>query len=123
MGIVADHVFDFIGGNADVASSTKAYLPKYPVYGSSSFTGRNIFFGVREHAMGAILNGLALSGFRVFGSAFLAFADYMKPAIRMAALMNLPVTYVFTHDAVNIGQDGPTHQPIEQLSMLRVLLI
>jgi transketolase len=119
MGVVADHVFNFIGGNADVASSTKSYLAKYPVYSSTSYTGRNIYFGVREHAMGAILNGFALSGFRVFGSAFLAFADYMKPAIRMSALMNLPVTYVFTHDAINIGQDGPTHQPIEQLSMLR----
>lgn len=119
MGVIADKIPNFIGGSADVASSTKAYLPKYPVYNVTSYVGRNIFFGVREHAMGAILNGLALSGFRVFGSAFLAFADYMKPAIRMAALMKLPVTYVFTHDAVNIGQDGPTHQPIEQLAMLR----
>lgn len=119
MGVVADKVFNFIGGNADVASSTKAYLPKYPVYNMTSYVGRNIFFGVREHAMGAILNGLALSGFRVFGGTFLAFADYLKPAIRMAALMKLPVTYVFTHDAINIGQDGPTHQPIEQLAMLR----
>lgn len=119
MGVIADKIFNFIGGSADVASSTKAYLPKYPVYNITSYVGRNIFFGVREHAMGAILNGLALSGFRVFGSAFLAFADYLKPSIRMAALMKLPVTYVFTHDAVNIGQDGPTHQPIEQLAMLR----
>lgn len=119
MGVVADSVFNFIGGNADLASSTKAYLPKYPVYNITSYVGRNIFFGVREHAMGAILNGLAISGFRVFGSTFLAFADYLKPAIRMAALMNLPVTYVFTHDAINIGSDGPTHQPIEQLAMLR----
>jgi transketolase len=119
MGVVADYIFNFIGGSADVSSSTKTYLPKYPVYNSSSYIGRNIFFGVREHAMGAILNGLALSGFRVFGSTFLAFADYIKPAIRLAALMNLPVTYIFTHDAVNIGQDGPTHQPIEQLTMLR----
>lgn len=119
MGVVADNVFNFIGGNADLASSTKAYLPKYPIYNITSYVGRNIFFGVREHAMGAILNGLAISGFRVFGGTFLAFADYLKPAIRMAALMNLPVTYVFTHDAVNIGPDGPTHQPIEQLAMLR----
>lgn len=119
MGVVADSVFNFVGGNADLATSTKAYLPKYATYNSASYAGRNIFFGVREHAMGAILNGLAISGFRVFGGTFLAFADYLKPAIRMSALMNLPVTYVFTHDAVNIGQDGPTHQPVEQLAMLR----
>ncbi|MDD2203233.1 MAG: transketolase [Bacilli bacterium] len=119
MGVIADNVFNFIGGNADLAASTKAYLPKYTVYNTSSYIGRNIFFGVREHAMGSILNGLAVSGFRVFGGTFLAFADYLKPAIRMSAIMNLPVTYVFTHDSVNIGPDGPTHQPIEQLAMLR----
>lgn len=119
MGVVADKLFNFVGGNADLASSTKAYLPKYPAYNENSYTGRNIFFGVREHAMGSILNGLALSGLRVFGGTFLAFADYLKPSIRLAALMNLPVTYVFSHDAINIGSDGPTHQPIEQLTMLR----
>jgi transketolase len=119
MQVIADKIFNFIGGNADLASSTKAYLSKYPVYSSTSYAGRNIFFGVREQAMGAILNGLAVSGFRVFGGTFLAFADYLKPSIRMAALMNLPVTYVFTHDSINIGSDGPTHQPIEQLAMLR----
>jgi transketolase len=119
MGVVADYVPNFIGGNADLASSTKAYLSKYPVYSPTSYDGRNIYFGVREHAMGAILNGFAVSGFRPFGGTFLAFADYLKPAIRMSALMNLPVTYVFTHDSINIGPDGPTHQPIEQLAMLR----
>ena len=119
MGVIADSVFNFIGGNADLAASTKAYLPKYPVYNTSSYIGRNIFFGVREHAMGSILNGLATSGFRVFGGTFLAFADYLKPAIRMSAIMNLPVTYIFTHDSISIGPDGPTHQPIEQLAMLR----
>ena len=81
--------------------------------------GRNIYFGVREHAMGAILNGMALSGFSVYGSTFLAFADYLKPALRLTCQMNLPVTYIFTHDSVNIGEDGPTHQPIEQLASLR----
>lgn len=119
MGVIADNIFNFIGGNADVASSTKAYLPKYPAYNATSYSGRNILFGVREHAMGAILNGLAVSGFRVFGATFLAFADYLKPSIRMASLMNLPITYIFTHDSINIGPDGPTHQPIEQLAMLR----
>lgn len=110
---------NFIGGSADVSSSTKAYLNKYPHVKDGNFGGRNILFGIREHSMGAILNGLALSGFRTFGSTFLAFADYLKPAIRMSALMNLPVTYIFTHDSIMVGQDGPTHQPIEQLAMLR----
>lgn len=81
--------------------------------------GKNIRFGVREHAMGAILNGMALNGLKVCGSTFLAFSDYLKPAIRMSALMSLPVTYIFTHDSILIGQDGPTHEPVEQLSTLR----
>ncbi|MCI8545212.1 MAG: transketolase [Bacilli bacterium] len=108
-----------VGGSADLSSSTKTYLNDLGDFSITNRTGRNIFFGVREHAMGAILNGMALSGFRPFGSTFLVFSDYLKPAIRMSALMNLPVTYIFTHDAVNVGQDGPTHEPIEQLAMLR----
>lgn len=119
MDIIADNLPNFMGGSADVASSTKTYLNKYSDYTSESYDGRNIWFGVREHAMGAILNGLSLSGLRVFGSTFLAFSDYLKPAMRLACLMNLPVTYIFTHDSINIGSDGPTHQPIEQLAMLR----
>jgi len=106
---------NFIGGSADVKSSTKAFLS----LDLTDFVGNNIWFGVREHAMGAILNGLALCGFNPFGSTFLAFSDYMKPAIRMSSLMNLPVKYIFTHDSINIGSDGPTHQPIEHLNMLR----
>ena len=106
---------NFIGGSADLGSSTKAVLHDT----LNNFIGNNINFGVREHAMGAILNGLALNNFYAFGSTFLAFSDYLKPAIRMSALMNLPVTYIFTHDSINIGQDGPTHQPIEQLASLR----
>ena len=98
---------NFIGGSADLASSTKTII------------NNNINFGVREHAMGAILNGLALSNFYAFGSTFLVFSDYLKPSMRLSCLMNLPVTYIFTHDSINIGQDGPTHQPIEQLISLR----
>lgn len=98
---------NFIGGSADLASSTKTII------------NDNINFGVREHAMGAILNGLALSNFYAFGSTFLVFSDYLKPSMRLSCLMNLPVTYIFTHDSINIGQDGPTHQPIEQLISLR----
>jgi len=107
---------NFIGGSADVSSSTKVFLNRRI---NHYFSGNYIDFGVREHAMGAILNGLALSGYNTFGSTFLAFSDYQKPAIRMSALMNLPVTYIYTHDSINIGQDGPTHQPIEQLISLR----
>ena len=112
---IAKRVPNFIGGSADVGSSTKAVLPN----DLNNFIGNNIYFGVREHAMGAILNGLALNGYYAFGSTFLVFSDYLKPAIRMTALMNLPVTYIFTHDSINIGQDGPSHQPIEQLISLR----
>ena len=119
MNVISAFVPNFIGGSADVVSSTKTYLKGKCDYSVTNYTGRNIAFGVREHAMGSILNGLALSGFRVFGSCFLSFSDYMKPAIRMSALMNLPVTYIFTHDSILVGKDGATHQPVEQLAMLR----
>lgn len=119
MNFIAPKTKFFLGGSADVASSTKAVIDKSGIMSAENPTGRNITFGVRENAMGAILNGMALSGLRVFGSTFLAFADYLKPSMRMSALMKLPVTYVFTHDSASIGGDGPTHQPIEQLTMLR----
>ena len=107
-----------IGGSADLASTTNAYIQDLDIT-KDNFLGKNIHYGVREHAMGAISNGLALSNFRVFASTFLSFSDYLKPAIRMSCLMNLPVIYIFTHDSILIGPDGPTHQPIEQLAMLR----
>lgn len=107
------------GGSCDLASSTKTYIKDKEIFSKENYAGSNIFFGVREHAMGGILNGLALSGFLPFGSTFLAFADYLKPAIRISALENLPVTYIFTHDSVNGGKDGPTHQPFDQIPMLR----
>lgn len=116
---ISETVTTLIGGSADVASSTKTYLYQKPDVTKDNYNGRNIWFGVREHAMAAIMNGLALAGFRPFGSTFLSFADYQKPAIRLSSLMNLPVIYIYTHDSINIGQDGPTHQPIEQLAMLR----
>lgn len=119
MNVISAFVPSFIGGASDVVSSTKTYLKKQGDFSKDNYAGKNIAFGVREHAMGAILNGMALSNLRVFGSTFLTFSDYMKPAIRMSALMNLPVTYIFTHDNFTIGQDGPTHQPIEQLGTLR----
>ena len=109
----------FLGGSADLSSSCKTNLDKSTIQSEKNPVGKNIYFGVREHAMGAILNGMALSNLKVFGSTFLAFSDYLKPAIRMSALMNLPVTYIFTHDSILVGQDGATHEPVEQLAMLR----
>ncbi|MGN0966891.1 MAG: transketolase [Candidatus Coprovivens sp.] len=119
MNIISERSEYFLGGSADLATSCNTNLYKEVTMSKRVPLGRNIAFGLREHAMGAILNGFSLSGFRTFGSTFLAFADYLKPSIRMSALMNLPVTYIFTHDSVYIGEDGPTHQPIEQLTMLR----
>lgn len=108
---IADIYPFLIGGSADVSKSTKAKIINYPE--------RSIEFGVREHAMGAICNGIASTGITAFGSTFLAFSDYLKPSIRMSAMMNLPVIYIFTHDSITVGEDGPTHQPIEQLVGLR----
>jgi len=118
---VASHYPWLIGGAADLAPSTKTHLA-FEGAGdleADSPGGRNLHFGIREHAMGAILNGLALTKIRSFGAGFLIFSDYMKPPIRLAALMELPVIYVFTHDSIGVGQDGPTHQPVEQLIALR----
>lgn len=119
MTTISKNIHNFIGGSADLSSSTNTYLKDMQDIKDNHYFGKNIWFGVREHSMGSILNGLALSGFKPFGSTFLTFSDYMKPAIRLSALMNLPVNYIFTHDSINIGPDGPTHQPIEQLAMLR----
>lgn len=119
MNEIADNYASFLGGSADLFSSTKTYLNNFGDFKSGNYGGKNIWFGVREHAMGAFCNGLALCGLRPFAATFLAFSDYMKPAIRMASLMNLPVCYVFTHDSVEVGEDGPTHEPVEELAMLR----
>ena len=121
MNVISAFVDRFIGGSADLANSTKAYLKNGGDFNAENYKGKNISFGVRENAMGAILNGLALTNFRVFGSTFLTFADNMKPSLRSSAIMNLPVTYIFTHDSIRIGADGITHQPIEQLAMLRTI--
>jgi transketolase len=117
---VAPHIPGLIGGSADLAPSNNTFLKDFGEFKNTS--GRNIHFGVREHAMGAILNGIALSGALIpYGGTFLVFSDYMRPAIRLAAMMRLPVIYVFTHDSIGLGEDGPTHQPIEQLSSLRAM--
>ena len=120
---IAAHVPWFLGGAADLAPSTKTLL----TFGGAGNLepgqpgGRNLHFGVREHAMGAAVSGLVLSHLRAFGATFLIFSDYMRPSMRLAALMRLPVFYVFTHDSIGLGEDGPTHQPIEQLAALRAI--
>ena len=118
---IAKNVPWLLGGSADLAPSTKTRMEGLGDFEHNDYTGRNFHFGIREHAMGAILNGMALSKLRVFGSTFLIFSDYMRSAIRLSALMELPVTYVFTHDSIGLGEDGPTHQPIEQLMSLRLI--
>jgi transketolase len=112
-----------VGGAADLSPSTKTVLedPDAGAFEPGAYGGRNFHFGVREHGMAACANGLALSGLRPYVGTFMVFSDYMRPAIRLAALMHLPVTYVFTHDSIGLGQDGPTHQPIEQLAALRAI--
>ncbi len=121
MNAIAPHCPWLIGGAADLAPSTKTLLTfdGAGTFGIETPAGRNLHFGIREHAMGAAANGLALSGLRPYGAGFLIFSDYMKPPIRLSALMALPVLYVFTHDSIGLGEDGPTHQPIEQLVALR----
>lgn len=119
---IAKQVPFFIGGSADLAGSNKTTIKDTSDFGRENYAGRNIWFGVREFAMGAALNGMALhGGLRVFGGTFFVFSDYLRPAIRLAALMGLPVTYVFTHDSIAVGEDGPTHEPVEQLASLRAM--
>lgn len=110
----------FIGGSADLDPSTKTWIKESPAIAANNFEGRNFHFGIREHAMGSINNGIALyDGFIPFGSTFLVFADYMRPSIRLAAIMEIQNINVFTHDSIFVGEDGPTHQPVEQLASLR----
>ncbi len=119
---IAQLVPNFVGGSADLAPSTNTYMNNFASIAPNKFEGRNFHFGIREHAMGAIINGIALyGGFRPFGATFFVFSDYMRPTIRLAALMEIPVIYVFTHDSIFVGEDGPTHQPIEHLAVLRAI--
>ncbi|MCI3985983.1 transketolase [Bacillus sp. K7] len=112
----------FVGGSADLAGSNKTTIKNEGDFTAVDYSGKNFWFGVREFAMGAALNGMALhGGLRVFGGTFFVFSDYLRPAIRLAALMGLPVTYVFTHDSIAVGEDGPTHEPVEQLASLRAM--
>ena len=119
---LAENLPTLIGGSADLAPSNNTIIKSSFDFQKESYAGRNIRFGVREHAMGAVLSGMALhKGVRPYGGTFLVFADYCRPAIRLAALMQQPVTYVFTHDSVAVGEDGPTHQPVEHLAALRAI--
>lgn len=119
---VAKNLPSFFGGSADLAGSNKTMIKGTEDFLPGQFQGRNIWFGVREFAMGAALNGMALhGGLKVYGGTFFVFSDYLRPAIRLSALMQVPVTYVFTHDSIAVGEDGPTHEPIEQLPSLRAM--
>lgn len=122
LNVLADHVPNLFGGSADLAPSNNSDMKKRTSFSASNPEGANLHFGVREHAMAAIVNGIqAHGGLRAYGATFFVFSDYMKPAMRLAALMNLPVTYILTHDSIGVGEDGPTHQPIDQLPMLRAI--
>ena len=110
-----------LGGSADLSGSNGTLIENDHSLSAQNYAGRNVHFGIREHAMGAIMNGFALYGLRPYGGTFLVFSDYMRGAVRLSALMNLPVTYIWTHDSIGLGEDGPTHQPIEHLSALRLI--
>jgi transketolase len=111
-----------LGGSADLESSTMTHLNGLPSFTSESYAGRNVYYGVREFAMAAAMNGIQLhKGLKIFGGTFFVFTDYLRPAVRLASIMGLPVTYVLTHDSIAVGEDGPTHEPIEQLASLRII--
>ncbi|MFO7784043.1 MAG: transketolase [Desulfatiglandales bacterium] len=119
---VASLLPNLVGGSSDLSPSNKTVIKGEPVFQSGQYHGRNIHFGVREHAMGSVMNGMALHGGLIpYGGTFLIFSDYMRPAIRLAAMMGLQVIYIMTHDSIGLGEDGPTHQPVEQLAGLRAV--
>ncbi|MBM7562581.1 transketolase [Fusibacter tunisiensis] len=119
---LADVMPNLFGGSADLSPSNNSDIKGKPSFHPGSYDGVNLHFGVREHAMAAIVNGIqAHGGLRAYAATFFVFSDYMKPAMRLAALMNLPVTYILTHDSIGVGEDGPTHQPVDQLAMLRAV--
>lgn len=118
---IKNYVPNFIGGAADLAPSTKTYMKDEGDFSKDNYAGRNLHFGVRELAMAAIGNGITLHGMRAFVSTFFVFSDYVKPMARLSSLMRIPTTYVLTHDSIGVGEDGPTHEPIEQLAMLRAM--
>ena len=119
---IAGKIPALLGGSADLGPSNNTTLSAYPSLSSQQYDGRNVHYGVREHAMGALMNGMALHGGIIpYGGTFLVFSDYVRPAVRLSALMEQRVIYVFTHDSIGLGEDGPTHQPVEHLAALRVI--
>jgi len=121
MNSIAKNLPWMLGGSADLESSNKTKIDGETSFESGSYGGRILRFGVREMGMGGILNGIAASGLRAFGGTFMVFSDYMRGALRLASIMELPVTYVFTHDSIAVGEDGPTHEPVEQVMSLRLM--
>ena len=117
--MVASKVPQLVSGSADLEPSTLTVIDDGGSVAPGDYSGRNVHYGVREHAMGAIVNGLVLHGLRAFGSTFFNFLDYMKPAVRLASLMEITSIFVYMHDSIGLGEDGPTHQPVEQLATLR----
>ena len=121
LNMLAPNIPSMIGGSADLAPSTMTLLDGQSDFGSSNYAGRNMHFGIREHGMASILNGMCLSGLRPYGATFFVFTDYMRPSMRLSSIMHLPVLYVLTHDSIGLGEDGPTHQPVEHLSACRAI--
>src|SRR6266849_6582894 len=123
LNVLAQNIPWLLGGAADLAPSTKTRLTAVEAgdFQADNYGGRNMHFGIREHVMGAILNGMSLSHIRAYGSGFLIFSDYARPSIRLSSIMEIPTIHVFTHDSIGVGEDGPTHQPIEQLASLRAI--
>ncbi|MDP2193472.1 MAG: transketolase, partial [Alphaproteobacteria bacterium] len=121
LGVISPLMPELVGGSADLTPSNNTFVSSQDIIARNQYKGHYIHYGVREHAMAAVMNGLCLSGFKAYGGTFLAFSDYMRPAIRLSALMHLRVIYVMTHDSIGLGEDGPTHQPIEHLASLRAM--
>lgn len=121
LNMLAPHIPGLIGGSADLAPSTMTLLDGQGDFGPTSYASRNMHFGIREHGMAAVLNGMSLSGLRSYGATFFVFTDYMRPSMRLSSIMHQPVLYVLTHDSIGLGEDGPTHQPVEHLAACRAI--
>jgi len=121
LNMLAPHMPSMIGGSADLAPSTMTLLDGQSDFGPGNYAGRNMHFGIREHGMASVLNGMVLSGLRAYGATFFVFTDYLRPSMRLASIMHQPVLYVFTHDSIGLGEDGPTHQPVEHLAACRAI--
>merc|ERR1719238_403669 len=119
---IAESMPFYVSGSADLHGSNKNYMKGVGDFSKNNYAGRNLYYGIREHAMGAMMNGFAYYGlFRVSGSTFLVFSDYMRASVRVAALSHIPTNYIWTHDSIGVGEDGPTHQPVETVSSLRLI--